>query len=725
MHVVLVGAEFEENLAVRYLRGALEHAGHRVTTVVFNGADEVEEAARQIVASGAPLVGFSMVFTYRAREFARLAVRVRELGFPGHLIAGGHFAAMHPDQLLNDVRAFDSVACGEGEPILCDLVHVLPDPSSVAGLVWRQGDGLVKNADAIKPPDLDVLPFPPRKHPFDDYLGIPITNILSSRGCTRNCSFCSIAAWHRLCGGDRLRLRAPEHLADEMALLYGQGVRIFNFHDDNFVLDDKVAMLERMHALRSALAARNVTTPIAFAIKCRPDVVDAEVFELLREMGMFRVFLGLEAGTAESLRRLGRGQTVEDNLRALEILGGLEIHTCFNLLVLNPDSTLEDLAGNVAFLRAHPDQAMNFCRTEIYAGTPLEKRLRRDNRLIGDYWGYDYQITDARAQTAFEIMYPAFEARNYGDEGLHHLAMQIDYEQQLLARFFEPNDAIRRKVKQQIVEVNVNTCDHLEALIAGIARLTGPADRDAFTAELRGRVIADNERLGRKVKELLDEIRTVPLRPTRRQKSSGFMQVAASAGLVATVTLGAAGCKEKSHPTEMVAIPTATASGPPRNVPDAAPTPTPTPAPRDTPPPQGPAALIKPILDEELLPLLARNVVPADSVDLELWIATDGSVSKVTVLHPRLDPDRERAIVDATRKLTFDANVRGQRFQIGFTRTEVANAASPRDATAPPPPPPTHTAPRPPPPRPEMAPRPPPPRPEMAPRPPVKPGKPF
>ena len=180
MHVVLVGAEFEENLAVRYLRGALEHEGHRVTTVVFNGADEVEEAARQIVASGAPLVGFSMVFTYRAREFARLAVRVRELGFPGHLIAGGHFAAMHPDQLLNDVRAFDSVACGEGEPILCDLVRALPDPSSVAGLVWRQGDGLVKNADAIKPPDLDVLPFPPRKHPFDDYLGIPITNILTN-----------------------------------------------------------------------------------------------------------------------------------------------------------------------------------------------------------------------------------------------------------------------------------------------------------------------------------------------------------------------------------------------------------------------------------------------------------------------------------------------------------------------------------------------------------------
>ena len=48
MHVVLVGAEFEENLAVRYLRGALEHAGHRVTTVVFNEPADSERAAREM-----------------------------------------------------------------------------------------------------------------------------------------------------------------------------------------------------------------------------------------------------------------------------------------------------------------------------------------------------------------------------------------------------------------------------------------------------------------------------------------------------------------------------------------------------------------------------------------------------------------------------------------------------------------------------------------------------
>jgi hypothetical protein len=58
MRVALVGAEFEENLAVRYLWGALEAAGQRVTQVVFNDVDETEAAARALAESGAELAGF-------------------------------------------------------------------------------------------------------------------------------------------------------------------------------------------------------------------------------------------------------------------------------------------------------------------------------------------------------------------------------------------------------------------------------------------------------------------------------------------------------------------------------------------------------------------------------------------------------------------------------------------------------------------------------------------
>ena len=64
MRVALIGAEFEENLAVRYLWGSLEAAGHEVVPIVFNRAEDTESAARQLQASGTGLAGFSMVYDF-------------------------------------------------------------------------------------------------------------------------------------------------------------------------------------------------------------------------------------------------------------------------------------------------------------------------------------------------------------------------------------------------------------------------------------------------------------------------------------------------------------------------------------------------------------------------------------------------------------------------------------------------------------------------------------
>jgi radical SAM superfamily enzyme YgiQ (UPF0313 family) len=704
MHVALVGAEFEENLAVRYLQGSLEQAGHQVTSILFNQREDIERAARQIVDAAAPITGLSMVFTYRAREFADLAVRARALGYTGHIVAGGHFAALHADPLLEQLTAIDSVALGEGEPLLDALTLHLDTLHEVPGLVWRCGDRIVRTLQATKPPDLDALAWPPRKSPFDHYLGIPITNILSSRGCTHACAFCSIAAWHRFCGGDRLRLRTPDHVAAEMASLYRQGIRIFNFHDDNFVLDDQAEMRARMDAWDASLRQHGVPRHIAFAIKCRPDVVDRALFSKLVGLGLFRVFLGVEAGTSLSLRQLGRGQTVTDNDHALQVLNDLDVHTCFNLLVFNPDSTLEDAAANVAFLRRHPHNPMNFCRTEIYAGTPLERRLRKQGRLLGDFWGYDYVMADPRAQHAFEIIYPAFEARNYGDEGLHHITMQIDYEQQLLRRFFGPHDALRRRVKDQIVQVNLNTCDHLDAVMRAVPGLASDAARERYAREVRAHVEEDNAALGREVQALLDEIRHAALRPQASRTSSKWVRAAATAGLAASVGL-AVGCREKSHTTEMAAAPPQTTAGPP---PDAAPEASGADA--ATTPPVGPPALVKPRVSE-IRPLLARKIVPAEPVELEIWIDRDGKVSKALVLRPEVPDQAKEEIVAELRAMRFtDPAVMGQRFVVYFSKEEVTNAGQ-----KPPAPTATHVKERIPP-RPEMAPRPPPPpRPEMIP----------
>jgi anaerobic magnesium-protoporphyrin IX monomethyl ester cyclase len=554
MNIALVGAECEENLALRYIRAALEARGHSVTQITFNAEADTEAAAECLARSDAGLAGFSMVFTYRAAEFAALARRCRELGFRGHLVAGGHFAAFNAEALLRDVPAFDSVAIGEGEELMCALAERLDSLSAVRGLIWRNGGGAVRrNAPAVKPPDLDRLPLPTRLEPPDSYLGLPVANMLGSRGCTHACAFCSIAAWHRLCGGARLRLREPAAIAEEMAGLYARGYRIFNFHDDNFFLPDRRQSLRRFWRLRGELQARGVDR-IAFAVKSRPDTVDEETFAFLKEFGLFRVFLGIEAGTADSLRRLGRGQTPGQNERALEIVNRLDLHACFNLLLLNPESTLEDFRANVAFLRGHCGNPMNFCRTEIYAGTPLELKLRREGRLLGDYWGYGYRIRDERAQEAFELMYVGLAGRHFGDNCVHHLTMRVDFERQVLDHFWGCPAPLRRRAKDFVRRVNTNSCDYLEEIAdAAAGGFGGAADRNEFLRRLAARVRRDNERFAAEANGLVNRISRTSQPVARR---SGMWQQDAAAVLVSSLTLAATTSRsQNTHMTEAVARP--------------------------------------------------------------------------------------------------------------------------------------------------------------------------
>lgn len=673
MRVALIGAEFEENLAVRYLWGALEHHGHEVLQFVFNDASDTERVARALASSGALLAGYSMVFTYRAREFANLAQRARQLGYRGHQIAGGHFAAFHARQLLEDVPAFDSVGCGEGEAILCDLAAGLDHPGRVAGLVWRSGDQIVCNPPAVKPPDLDTLPWPPRKQPPDHYLGIPICNILSSRGCSHGCSFCSIAAWHRLCGGERLRVRAPDRVADEMAALYRQGVRIFNFHDDNFFLRSKAASASRFEALRAALAARGVGR-IAFAIKSRPDSVDKDLFARLKSMGLFRVFLGIEAGSASSLRNLGRGQSLDDNVRALRVVNELDLHACFNLLLFNPESTLGDVAANIEFLRQHARNPMNFCRTEVYAGTPLERRLREQGRLQGDYWGLDYTIADPKAQAAFEIALHAFSTRNYGDDCLHHMTMQVDYEHQLLAHFFGTHESLRRRVKQYIEEVNLNTCDHLDKIMTHLAYETREQDDQRFAQQLRQEVERDNGRLARQGYELVELIRDCARGPRTAPK---LTRVATAAGLAATLALASVGCKEKSHHTEMVAPPTEPGAGPPPDVteaPEAAPPPASS-APEVMPPEQGDEALVRPQLEREALRFIAERVQRQQSVTIAFQVTGEGRIAEPKLVAGAADPEAWQQVVTKLTSIPItNPQAWGKRYELTFTPAQLTQA---------------------------------------------------
>ncbi len=471
MHVLLVGSELEENLAIRYLASALEAEGHEAELAAFSGVDDTRGVVDAVARRHPDLIGLSMTFQRRAEEFGQLATDLRAAGYAGHITAGGHFPTFAYREVLERYPALDSVVRHEGELTLTELCRHLDAArplDDIAGLVHRRADGSI-HAAQTRPlmDDLDAVRFPKRVGEPQLHMGIPAAFLVGSRGCYGNCTFCCINAYINDAGGARYRERSADNIADEIALLRRErGARMLVFHDDDFFTRDHERDLGRVTALRDALRRRDVND-VALVLKARPDDLDEQVFSVLREIGLLRIYIGIEAGSSQGLKTLGRGVDIAANQRALEFLRRRDVYACFNMLIFDPQTSIASLRDSLAFLRANADVPMNFCRTEIYPGTPLHKKLSREGRLIGDVFGWDYEIADPAAERAFRVFASAFLDRNFRCDGLMNSNLSLGYYLHLLKQFYPRSftSSLRRRAIATIERVNRDAVGRMQDIV--------------------------------------------------------------------------------------------------------------------------------------------------------------------------------------------------------------------------------------------------------------------
>src|SRR5262249_48269415 len=146
------------------------------------------------------LVGLSLAFQWRAKDFLALAMALRDAGYRGHITCGGHFATFASQDILRDFEEIDSVTRQEAEETLVELVRQIvagpgDDWRQLAGIAYRKDDEVVLT-EQPKLPDLAKLPRPDRSGEPATCFGHAIAPLVSSRGCYANCTFCCIAAWH-------------------------------------------------------------------------------------------------------------------------------------------------------------------------------------------------------------------------------------------------------------------------------------------------------------------------------------------------------------------------------------------------------------------------------------------------------------------------------------------------------------------------------------------------
>ena len=406
--VILIGFQRQGNLGLGYLAATLRRCGHTVEVLDFERQPaDILAAARRL---DPVLIGFSLIFQFYIRKFGALIRYLRDNGVDCHFTMGGHYPTLSYRQTLLAVPELDSVVRYEGELTLLELVDSLNaggEWRNIEGIAYHREDEFIATAARKLLPNLDQLPYPDRDFEPLRVLGRTIMPLLASRGCARTCSFCSIHTFYRTAPGKVVRTRRPAEVVKEMTMLLEQhGATIFLFQDDDFPLFGKV-WRRWANEFVDELYRADLPGRVIWKINCRADAVEPELFERMRDAGLYIVYMGLESGTEEGLKTLNKEITVEENLRAVRILKDLGIMFEFGFMLLDPSSTFESVAANVDFLRAivgDGSAGATFCKMLPYDGTPIKGELERAGRLRGDVCAPDYPFLDPRLDDFYQVL---------------------------------------------------------------------------------------------------------------------------------------------------------------------------------------------------------------------------------------------------------------------------------------------------------------------------------
>jgi radical SAM superfamily enzyme YgiQ (UPF0313 family) len=363
----------EENsappLGLAWLAAALLRAGWPTLLVDLQFGDSVPREWLE----RATLVGIGFMTPQAPAAYAI----GRELRAAGkRVVMGGPHVTVLPGEAFEEGAA-DLVALGEGEETVVELVAALAGgraADDVPGLALPDGDGFRLTPSRALIEDLDALPFPARQYlPMRryrlGYLGFdpaaPVASIISSRGCYGRCTFCCS---HNVFGR-KIRWRSAENIVAEVEeISQRHRLRQFNFSDDTFTLNT-ANVLEFCRLLTEGRYG------IRWACSTRVNNLTEEMLVAMRESGCIRLGLGLESGSQEILDRIRKGTTVEQNRRALELIGRAGLTAYGYFMVGNPGENASTLRQTEEFIRSTGVTA-SFSFATPYPGTDFHEEAR-------------------------------------------------------------------------------------------------------------------------------------------------------------------------------------------------------------------------------------------------------------------------------------------------------------------------------------------------------------
>jgi len=367
---------FLPTLGLGYLASSLrKEFGHNHIEIKIVQRDIEQEISK----FGPDIVGITSVSKNynRAIRYARIA---KEYGLP--VIMGGMHISLLASTLTSDM---DVGVIGEGEETVVDLVKLFCDKGNfdwnelenIDGVAFKRDDKLIvtNKRKLIEP--LDSVPMPAR----DLFTINEFTYMFTSRGCPYRCTFCSSTRFW-----DKVRLFSAEYVVNEIEYLIKEhNVRKIGLWDDLFIVSKA-----RVRQIADLLEKKDILGKVSFHIEARSNLVDNELAQLLKQMNVTEVSMGLESGCPTTLEYLkGRDVSIDDHINAINILRNHGIKPGGSFIIGSPKESREDILQTLRFIKEN-QLAANFMVFVLtpFPGTPVwDYAKSRD--LVSDDMDWD------------------------------------------------------------------------------------------------------------------------------------------------------------------------------------------------------------------------------------------------------------------------------------------------------------------------------------------------
>jgi anaerobic magnesium-protoporphyrin IX monomethyl ester cyclase len=364
-------------LGILYLCSHLRQQGFDVD--VFDTTFSSRESLFQHLRTETPsAIGIYANLMTRSNVIEILKV-AREAGWK--TIVGGPEPGAYALEYLQ--AGADYVVFGEGELTMQDILAAFraganDSCSCIPGLAYLDVDGIMhETAQRAQIADLDSQPWPARNaidvgryvKTWRDAHGKGSVNFITARGCPYKCRWCS----HQVFGQTHRR-RDPLLVVDEVEWL------LQTYSPDMVWVSDDVFTINHKWLRDYAAEMRRRGLRIPFECISRADRLNAEMLDLLAELGCFRVWIGSESGSQRILDAMDRGVKVEQVQQAVALTRERGIESGMFLMWGYEGEELDDIEATIKHVSvSKPDI---FFTTVSYPikGTPYYQKVA--DRLV-------------------------------------------------------------------------------------------------------------------------------------------------------------------------------------------------------------------------------------------------------------------------------------------------------------------------------------------------------